>query len=327
MAFELRNSVAIALAVVAVLAGAFVCFQSMGGAPAPPPVAPSARPVPHPAAAPVREDAAPLPEAETPPTAEGAPPIRVRIVGDDHVEEPAVSGRTSQEAELRALWAASLWAEHRQSNPWQLEGSGTLRASYPDGAPMLEGRFVDGKPEGPWTRWHPDGRLASTSTYQHGELHGDQVQYHRNGLVAERKTYDGGRPEGQSAAWYESGQVREQGAYVAGSRHGTWRWYDEQGQLVREERWQSGARIGPITLFETAGGPAADQARERRASMDGRYSQLLRRIAAPDDRANYGELHDYGYYQPLGEYLGETAVPAGYWVYVSPYWYVWGQRR
>ena len=43
-------------------------------------------------------------------------------------------------------------AEFQGSIDPQLEGSGTLRASYPDGTPMVEGRFVDGLPDGPWTR-------------------------------------------------------------------------------------------------------------------------------------------------------------------------------
>ena len=212
-------------------------------------------------------------------------------------------------------------------NPFQLEGSGTLRASYPDGTPMVEGRFVDGQPDGPWTRWHADGRLLSTVTYQRGVPHGELVKYHRNGLVAERHTYDAGRLEGQSTVWHENGQIAAQGNSSGGNREGTWRWFDESGQLVREEQWHHGERVGPVRMFDVAGNQAAEHERERRAGVDGRYSGLLRRIAAPDDRQSYGDFRDYGYYQEIAEYQGEKAVPAGYWLYVWPYWYIWGERR
>jgi hypothetical protein len=192
---------------------------------------------------------------------------------------------------------------------------------------MLEGQFVDGRPDGTWTRWHPDGRLVWKAAYRRGVLHGESSRYHGAGALAERMVYDAGRAEGSSTAWHENGRVRELGSWSAGQRHGTWQWFDEEGRLVRVEQWQSGARSGPIVLFDPAGGAAAEQDRERRATVGGRYSNLLRRIAAPDDKAGYGEFRDYGPYQHTAEYQGERSIPEGYWVYVHPYWYVWGQRH
>lgn len=324
MSVELRNPRIAVLVTVALIAIAFLAWYFVGDRPLPVPVepekpSPEPRKLPHPAEVRVpatREELAPMPRESRPADPKPA----------------ATNGPVPIDEEIQRVMARGLMVERwvrrePHQSPWQLEGSGTLRASHPDGTPMVEGRFVDGKPEGTWTRWHPDGRLLSTVTYVNGVPQGEQVKYHRNGVVAERQTFDGGRAEGQHTTWYENGQIREQGQYQAGQRHGTWRWYDEQGRLLREEQWQNGSRTGPIVMFDVAANPTAEQDRERRASMDGRYSRLLRRIAAPDDRANYGEFHDYGHFQQLADYQGEAAVPAGYWVYVSPYWYIWGERR
>lgn len=57
------------------------------------------------------------------------------------------------------------------------------------------------------------------------------------------------------------------------------------------------------------------------AALDGKYARPLRKIAAPHDRLDYGCSYDYGYH-PATEYLDQTGIPAGYWVYQYPYWYV-----
>src|SRR5262249_49838353 len=63
-----------------------------------------------------------------------------------------------------------------------------------------------------------------------------------------------------------------------------------------------------------------------KASVKGKYTKLLRRIPVPQDKANYTEFHDYGQY-PATDYAGYQGIPAGYWVYVYPHWYIWGELK
>jgi hypothetical protein len=63
-----------------------------------------------------------------------------------------------------------------------------------------------------------------------------------------------------------------------------------------------------------------------KASVQGKYSKLLRRIHVPNDKANYTEFNDYGTY-PATDYAGYQGIPAGYWVYVYPHWYIWGEQK
>ncbi len=63
-----------------------------------------------------------------------------------------------------------------------------------------------------------------------------------------------------------------------------------------------------------------------KASVNGKYGKLLRRIHVPQDKASYTEFNDYGMY-PATDYAGYQGIPAGYWVYVYPHWYIWGEQR
>jgi hypothetical protein len=61
-----------------------------------------------------------------------------------------------------------------------------------------------------------------------------------------------------------------------------------------------------------------------KASVNGKYRKLLRRIKVEQDRASYGEFSDFGQYSGAS-YAGYSGLPVGYWVYVYPYWYIWGE--
>ena len=61
------------------------------------------------------------------------------------------------------------------------------------------------------------------------------------------------------------------------------------------------------------------------ATMGGKYSKLLKVIHCPTDEAGYGKINDYGPFE-AGEWCGDKA-PAGHWVYVSPSWYIWAQKK
>jgi hypothetical protein len=63
-----------------------------------------------------------------------------------------------------------------------------------------------------------------------------------------------------------------------------------------------------------------------KASVNGKYYNLLRVLNVPADGGSYGDFYDYGSYSSTS-YAGYDYVPAGYWVYVYPDWYIWGNQR
>ena len=65
---------------------------------------------------------------------------------------------------------------------------------------------------------------------------------------------------------------------------------------------------------------------EAKASVNGKYRNLLRIVAAPGDAATYGTFHEFGRWQGTS-YLGQNNLPLGHWVYVAPNWYIWGDAN
>jgi hypothetical protein len=63
-----------------------------------------------------------------------------------------------------------------------------------------------------------------------------------------------------------------------------------------------------------------------KASVNGKYSKLLRVINVPQDQGAYGAFNDYGYYTGTS-WAGYNNLPVGYWVYVAPNWYIWGESK
>jgi hypothetical protein len=64
----------------------------------------------------------------------------------------------------------------------------------------------------------------------------------------------------------------------------------------------------------------------KKAAVNNKYQMLLRQIKVPNDKDNYGEFNDFGQYSGT-DYAGLANLPKGYWVYVAPYWYIWGQLK
>jgi hypothetical protein len=57
----------------------------------------------------------------------------------------------------------------------------------------------------------------------------------------------------------------------------------------------------------------------------GKYTNLLLAIRAPEDAKTYGDYKDFGKWSGSA-YRSVLHIPPGYWVYVRPIWYVWGEQ-
>lgn len=61
------------------------------------------------------------------------------------------------------------------------------------------------------------------------------------------------------------------------------------------------------------------------ATVNGKYSGLLQVLKCERDKKSYGSFSDYGYWGG-GPWCGAQGK-AGYWVWVYPNWYVWGNKK
>src|SRR5262245_42245065 len=92
------------------------------------------------------------------------------------------------------------------------------------------------------------------------------------------------------------------------------------------------AALGMAGAFEEAARPGSAKAVSdssanleealKKAGVGGKYRMLLRTIKVPEDAKTYQQFKDFGP-RDQREYAGHTDLPAGYWVYVAPSWYIW----
>lgn len=67
--------------------------------------------------------------------------------------------------------------------------------------------------------------------------------------------------------------------------------------------------------------PAAEA--KVKASLKGKYRNLLKTIEVPQDQSAFGNFSEWGHWTG-NHWAQHENLPAGYWVYVYPNWYIWG---
>ena len=75
-------------------------------------------------------------------------------------------------------------------------------------------------------------------------------------------------------------------------------------------------------IWKTESGETGGSLDYTKASVKGKYETILKTFSTPADRDRYGDLYDLGY-QDRTTYGTNRNLPAGYWVYAYPYWYIW----
>lgn len=95
--------------------------------------------------------------------------------------------------------------------------------------------------------------------------------------------------------------------------------------------WRMAAGQAPAALPPAAeeppggyAGPPGFQPAEAVRGEGQKYRKLLRTIKVEGDQEQYGEFYDWGYWSGT-EWQGHQELPPGYWVYVAPHWYIFGE--
>lgn len=99
-------------------------------------------------------------------------------------------------------------------------------------------------------------------------------------------------------------------------------------QLVQRAMRITGQQAGPQprTSQGTTTRPGELDATEARikASLNGKYRRLVKKIEVRDDFQRFGAFNDYGHWDGT-EYSSHKDLPPGNWVYVYPNWYIWAE--
>ncbi|OHB77390.1 MAG: hypothetical protein A2Z34_11690 [Planctomycetes bacterium RBG_16_59_8] len=91
----------------------------------------------------------------------------------------------------------------------------------------------------------------------------------------------------------------------------------ESDEAAKKEEAAKQERVIPIGTI--------DQEIVEKAKVDGKYDELIYVLKVPEDKASYGEFKDWGHWGG-GAWAGVSDNPAGYWVYVEPYWLVFKNK-
>ncbi|MFT5091318.1 MAG: Ca-activated chloride channel family protein [Porticoccaceae bacterium] len=99
-------------------------------------------------------------------------------------------------------------------------------------------------------------------------------------------------------------------------------------QLVQRAMRITGQQGGPQPSTgqgtTTRPGELDATAARLKASTDGKYRRLVKKIEVRDDFQRFGAFNDFGHWDGT-EYAGHKDLPPGNWVYVYPNWYIWAE--
>ena len=91
------------------------------------------------------------------------------------------------------------------------------------------GKFKDGRRDGPWEYFHENGQLRMKVTYKND------------------------KPEGFYEVYFDNGKPEWKGTYKNGKMHGVWEWSYENGHMRVEDNYKNGKRHGPLTGYHKNG--------------------------------------------------------------------------
>lgn len=95
-----------------------------------------------------------------------------------------------------------------KGNEWvEFSGTGTIRAT------------------------HPNGKIALEEAYQNGLLHGSIKSYFSNGQLQSLKNYQYGDYDGPQTYYYPDGKVKLKESYISDEAHGRWEKFDTSGRI------------------------------------------------------------------------------------------------
>ncbi len=192
----------------------------------------------------------------------------------------------------KAVWNAS-------DGEWALEArNGLARYWRRDGSLCNECTFKDGKPTGPFKRFHNDGQVSQEGSFLDGALHGTRTWYVSDGPTDEQVLAPGmSHKVRRSEMDYERGRVLAVRHFDAegnrvtpdgepyperpplvpdeaefqpgvgwvlstldaeGRRHGTWQRWTDEGALAETTEYVDGVRAGPSILYHPNGKKAEE---------------------------------------------------------------------
>ena len=154
--------------------------------------------------------------------------------------------------------------------------NGKFTYAYPDRKIESTGRYLHGRKEGLWLRYHYNGVLADSTVYADGQPIGTSLAYYPNGMSSDSCVYssDG---SGVEVKWFSNGNPSSAGILAPDfKQHGRWQYFHENGKLSAIELYDHG-KLVDRQYFDEAGQPLTDTTNhDKTASFKGGTTGWLR---------------------------------------------------
>lgn len=194
----------------------------------------------------------------------------------DHVQDTTINdvilyhpdGTTMMsQGRYLGLKVDGLW-KRRKQGLWKFyDEQGTLRTEenyhhdvlmgqskhfHPDGAPLSDHLYVDGKKQGPFTEWFDNGKIKATGSYVNDQLDGSFVLYRATGKKEAEGKYANGLKTGRWISYTSNGSIEMQVLYEEGKEvnrryeNGEFTEYYPSGIPKSRYTYSGGQKDGPF---------------------------------------------------------------------------------
>jgi antitoxin component YwqK of YwqJK toxin-antitoxin module len=147
--------------------------------------------------------------------------------------------------------------------------TGIFNWFYPDKKLSISGRYLQGKKQGAWLKYHPNGMVADSTQYEAGNPIGTSFSWYPNGTPSDSSLYhaDG---SGTEVTWFDNGNPSSAGVYAAGRlMQGEWKFYHKNGQVSAIELYNQGTLVQKDYYDENGNQVTDTSNRERTATLRG----------------------------------------------------------
>lgn len=119
---------------------------------------------------------------------------------------------------------------------WIHYGTERKQPGFQPGEKYEEGRYLDGRKTGIWTRHYPGGNIKSVITYKNNRAHGPYRTYYPNKMLEERGVWSHSKRRNIDTLY----RYNDKGEVIQ------WRVFNKEGQLIKS--WYLGQEPEPMIL-------------------------------------------------------------------------------
>ncbi len=139
----------------------------------------------------------------------------------------------------------------KKTGKWVFKGKDHPRSGYASNTKVEEGRFINGRKEGIWIKYHKDGRtLRLKGHYTNNRPSGFYIRYHKNAKTRVEANFIQDKYKGAFNRYYSNGKLAYSGNYNNnGEESGLIQFYFKNGNLQMEYTAKNGKPFGRIKNY------------------------------------------------------------------------------